>query len=87
MKSGNGSKELTRLLTAYLTSIVFGVAFLAASIAGVDGLTALWRSSVAGACALIAGHLLAPPVVDVVLTTLARERAQQLAEQPPEEDA
>jgi hypothetical protein len=85
MKSG--SQELTRLLTAYLTSIAFGVSFLCASLAGVDGLTTLWRSVVAGALALVAGQLLAPPVVDAVLAALARDEAKRQASKPKEDDA
>ena len=79
MNSGNGSQELTRLAAAYLTSIVFGIAFLVAVFAGVDGLTALWRAVVAGALALVAAHLLAPPVIDVVLGALARDEAKRKA--------
>ena len=80
MNSGNGSQELTRLAAAYMTSIVFGTAFLVASLNGVDGTTALWRSSVAAGCALVAAHLLAPPVIDVVLSALARDEAKRRAE-------
>ncbi len=87
MKSGNGSQELTRQLTAYLTSIAFGVSFLCASLAGADGLTALWRSVIAGAIALVAGQLLAPPVVDSILTALARDEAKRQAETPREDDS
>ena len=79
MNSGNGSQELTRLAAAYLTSIVFGIAFLVAVFAGVDGLTALWRAVVACALALVAAHLLAPPVIDVVLGALARDEAKRKA--------
>jgi uncharacterized membrane protein YagU involved in acid resistance len=86
MKSGTGSHELTRLLAAYVTSIAFGLTFLVASLAGVHGLTALWRGVVAGALALLASHLLAPPVVDAVLTAVARDEARRQAGKP-EEDA
>ncbi len=84
MKSGTGS-ELARLLAAYLTSIAFGLTFLVASLAGVDGLTALWRGVVAGALALGASHLLAPPVVDAIVTAVAREEAKRQANKPKEE--
>lgn len=87
MKSGSGNQELTRLLTAYLTSIAFGTSFLIGSLAGVQGLTCLWRSVVVGACAWIAGQLLAPPVVDTVLTALARDEAKRAAAKPKEDDA
>lgn len=87
MKSGNGSLELTRLATAYLTSVVFGVAFLVASLSGVDGLTALTRAAIAAGAALVAGHLLAPPVVDVVLTAMARDEAKRRAAERSEDDA
>jgi len=86
MNSGNGSQELTRLSAAYLTSIVFGGAFLIAMAAGVSGTTALWRGVVAGFIALIAAHLLAPPVIDVVLTALARDEAKRKAELEKEAD-
>jgi len=79
MKSGNGSQELTRLAAAYLTSIVFGIAFLVAILSGVDGLTALWRGVVAGAFALVAANFLAPPVIDVVLAALSRDEAKRRA--------
>ena len=86
MKSGNGSHELTRLAAAYMTSIVFGTAFLVASLSGVDGATALWRSIVAAACALVASHLLAPPVIDVVLSAIARDEARRRAELAKEDE-
>ena len=56
MKSGTGSHELTRLATAYFTSIAFGLTFLIASAAGVDGGTALLRAVTAGAIALVLGY-------------------------------
>ncbi|MCB9877674.1 MAG: hypothetical protein H6835_08755 [Planctomycetes bacterium] len=87
MESGNGSAELTRLAAAYLTSIVFGVSFLAASLFGVDGMTALWRSVTAAGCALVAAQFLAPPVVEVVLTAMARDEAKRRAENDQEDDA
>lgn len=80
MNSGNGSQTLTRLAAAYLTSIVFGASFLIAVDAGVHGSTALWRAVVAGGIALVAAHCLAPPVIDVVLTALARDEAKRRAE-------
>ncbi len=86
MKSGTGSQHLTRLAAAYLTSLVFGVAFLVATLAGVDGLTALFRSVVAAGLALVAAHVLAPPVVGVVLDALARDEARRRAELAKEED-
>ncbi|MEZ6036302.1 MAG: hypothetical protein R3F29_02395 [Planctomycetota bacterium] len=87
MESGNGSAEVTRLAAAYLTSIVFGVSFLAGSLFGVDGMTALWRSVVAAGCALVAAQFLAPPVVEVVLTAMARDEAKRRAEGDKEDDA
>ncbi len=87
MKSGTGSQELTRLLTAYLTSIAFGISFLVASLAGVDGLTALWRGVVIAGIALVCGQLLAPPVVNAVLTAIARDESKRLAEKPKEDEA
>ncbi len=87
MKSGNGSQELTRLLTAYLTSIAFGITFLVASLVGVDGLTALWRSVTAAGVTLVVGRLLATPVVDTILSALARDEAKRQAAAPKEDDA
>lgn len=86
MNSGNGSQHLTRLAAAYLTSIVFGIAFLTAMLVGVDGLTALKRGVIAGAIALIASHLMAPPVIDVVLSALARDEAKRQAALNKEDD-
>lgn len=80
MNSDNGSQELTRLAAAYLTSIVFGASFLIAVGAGVHGSTTLWCAVVAGGIALVAAHCLAPPVIDVVLTALARDEAKRRAE-------
>ena len=80
-----GSQELTRLTAAYLTSIAFGIAFLVAVFAGVNGLTALWRAVIAGSCALVASNFLAPPVVDVVLNALARDEATRKAATEKEE--
>ena len=85
MKSG--CQELTRLITAYLTSIAFWTSFLVASLAGVDGMTVLWRSVLVGGIALVAGQLLASPVVDALLAAAAREEARRLAEKPKEDDA
>ena len=80
MKSATGSHELTRLATAYCTSIAFGLTFLIASFTGVDGGTALLRSITVGAIALVLGYLLATPVVDVVLSAMARDEAKRAAE-------
>lgn len=80
MKSGTGSHELTRLATAYCTSIAFGLTFLIASFTGVDGTTALWRSITVAAIALVLGYLLASPVVDAVLTAMARDEAKRATE-------
>lgn len=85
MKSGTARQELQRQLTAYLGSIAFGTSFLIASLSGVDGLTALWRSVLALGATLLAGLFLAPPVVDSVLQALARDEAKRLAEQPKED--
>lgn len=86
MKSGTGSQELTRIATAYLASIAFGGSFLIATIAGVDGLTALLRGVTAGGVALVLGWLLVTPVVDVVLTAMARDEAKRRAAQSNAED-
>lgn len=85
MKSGTGSHELTRLATAYCTSIAFGLTFLIASFTGVDGGTALLRSVTVGGIALVLGYLLATPVVDVVLAAMARDEAKRVAESRKED--
>ena len=85
MKSGTGSHELTRLLAAYLTSIAFGLTFLVATVAGVDGTTALWRGVVAAALALLAAHVLAPPVVGALVAAAAREEARRQSAKPKED--
>ncbi|MFK7740446.1 MAG: hypothetical protein AB8H80_08980 [Planctomycetota bacterium] len=86
MNVGDGSQELTRLAAAYLTSVVFGVAFLVGMYAGVDGTTALIRASIAAGIALVAAHLMAPPVIDVVLSALARDEAKRQAEASKEDE-
>jgi hypothetical protein len=86
MESGQGSQELVRIATAYFVSIAFGTTFLVASLAGVDGLTALLRAVLVGAIALVAGRLLSAPVVDVVLAAMARDEARRQAEKPAEDD-
>jgi hypothetical protein len=85
MESGNGSQQLTRLAAAYATSIAFGLTFLIASLSGADLGTTLVRSVVAGLAALIASHLLAAPVVDVVLAAMARDEAKRQGDKPKEE--
>lgn len=87
MKPGTGSHELTRLATAYCTSFAFGLTFLIASFTGVDGATALWRSVTVAAVALVLGYLLATPVVDAVLSAMARDEARRATERPREDDA
>ncbi|MBL9077203.1 MAG: hypothetical protein JNL08_06860 [Planctomycetes bacterium] len=87
MKSATGSHELTRLVTAYCTSFAFGLTFLIATFAGVDGTTALWRSVTVAVIALVFGYLLATPVVDAVLEAMARDEAKRAAQSKPEDDA
>ncbi len=87
MNQGIGSQELTRVAAAYITSIVFGLAFLSAMVSGVDGFTALWRSVVAAVCGLIGAHLLAPPVIDVVLSAIARDEVRRTSTGDEEEQA
>ena len=86
MESGRVTKELTQRAAAYLTSIAFGASFLVATCKNVDGLTALWRSVIAAGAAFVVAQLLAPPVVDVVLSALARDEAKRQAELPKEGD-
>ena len=87
MKSGTGSHELTRLATAYVTSIAFGLTFLVATAVGVDGGTALVRAITAAGLALVLGYLLATPVVDAVLTAMARDEAKRQAAVKKEDDS
>lgn len=87
MKSGTGSQELIRLATAYLASIAFGLTFLIATLSGVDGGTTLLRSVTAGGIALVVGWFLATPVVDAVLTAMARDEARRRTERTTEDDA
>ncbi|HEX5053671.1 MAG TPA: hypothetical protein VFZ65_17965 [Planctomycetota bacterium] len=78
---------MTRLATAYVASIAFGVTFLTASLSGVDGVTALVRSITTGGIAMVLGWFLATPVVDAVLTAMARDEAARRAEAAKEDDA
>jgi len=87
MNSGKGSQELTRVTAAYVTSIAFALAFLCAVAAGADGMTALWRGVIAALCGLVGAHLLAPPVIDVVLTSMARDEVQRRGDASAEEEA
>ncbi len=87
MKSGTGSQELIRLATAYLASIAFALTFLIGTLSGVDGGTTLLRSVTVAGAALVLGWLLAAPVVDAVLTAMARDEAKRRAEQTAEDDA
>jgi uncharacterized membrane protein YccC len=87
MQSGNGTHELTRQATAYIASVAFGLTFLIASLMGVDGMTALLRSITAGSIGLVVGWLLAAPVIDVVLSAIARDEAARAAERAKEDDA
>jgi hypothetical protein len=87
MESGRATHELTRLAAAYLTSISFGIAFLVASLAGVDGLTALLRAACAAGAAWLASWFLVPPVIGVVLAALVRDEARRRKEDAAEEDA
>ena len=84
MESGNGSLQLTRLAVAYTTSIAFALTFLIASLRGADLGTSLFRSVIVGLATLIASRLLAAPVVDVVLTAMARDEAKRQTDKPKE---
>jgi hypothetical protein len=87
MKSGHGSRELTRIATAYVASLAFGVTFLVATLCGVGGGTALLRAVGVGAVSLVVGWLLAAPVVDTVLAAMARDEAERRAKQAAEDEA
>lgn len=86
MTAGTGSQQLVRLATAYLASVAFGVTFLVATLSGTDGLTALLRGAIAVFIACLAGPLLMPPVINTVLSAMARDEAERQAAQKPEED-
>jgi hypothetical protein len=85
MRSGTGSRELSRLATAYIASIAFGLTFLVGTLSGVDGMTALWRGVIAAGIGLVLGPMLALPVIDAVLTAIARDEAKRRLEQPKED--
>ncbi len=87
MKSGLGTQELTRLAIAWFASIAFGVTFLVATACGVAGGTALLRGITAAGIAMVAGWLLAPPALDVVLAAMARDEARRKAESGEEDEA
>lgn len=87
MDEGAGSQELSRRATAYVVSVVFGLTFLIAQLRGADATTALQRGLVALAIAMIAGRLLCAPVVDVVLSALARDESKRKAAQAKEDEA
>lgn len=81
----SGTQELSRIATGYVASVAFGFTFVAASAFGADGTTALLRAVLVTAAALVAGRLLAVPVVDAVLAAMARDQAQK-PRGPGEED-
>jgi hypothetical protein len=87
MESGNGSQELSRLASAHIVSVAFGLTFLLASLHGVDGTTSLLRGVTAGGLALVIGRPLCAPVIDVVLTAMARDEAKKAGVKPTEDDA
>ena len=86
MTEGNGSQELVRIAMAYLASIAIGVTFLVANLMGADGLTALWRSVIAVVIACVASQVLVPPVVNAVLSAMARDEAERQAALEPEDE-
>jgi len=82
----SGSQELSRIATAYVASVAFGLSFFVATACGADGLTALGRGAVVVLLAMLGGRLLTTPVVNVVLDALARDQAKkQEAAQPRQE--
>lgn len=76
----SGSHQLTRIATAYTTSLAFALTFVVALAAGCDLGDALFRAAIVLACAMLAGRLLAPPVIDVVLQAMARDKARREAQ-------
>ena len=71
----SGGRELVRMASAYLVCAAFGLTFLFSTLAGAQGTTALVRGVVVAGIALIVSRLLLKPVVDAVLTAMARDRA------------
>lgn len=79
MKFDQGSRELTRLVTAHIVGGAFCVTFLVATLSGTSGSTALLRALLVAAIALVLGRLLAAPAVEQVLAAMARDAAQRRA--------
>ena len=82
-----GSKEMTRRAAAHLTGLSFAVTYLAASMLGVDAMTALVRGSIAALAAMCVSHFLCRAVVDVVLDAAARDEVVRAAERAKEEQS
>lgn len=80
MGKESGSQELSRIATAYVASLAFGLTFLVALACGCALGSALMRASIVLGAAMLAGRLLCAPVVDVVLAAMARDEAKRRAE-------
>jgi hypothetical protein len=76
----DGCRELTRALSAYLASLAFAVAFLVTTLCGGSLWTATLRSSAAAAATLLVGSFLLRPLFSTILDAMARDRAEQRAE-------
>ena len=74
-----GSRELTRLLAAYLASLTFVLAFLVTIATGGSGLTALMRGGVCCVIMLMVGRLLMQPLISTILNAMARDRSEKEA--------
>lgn len=87
MQSGTGSRELSRIATAHLVAVAFGMTFVVASALGVDGMTALTRALIVAGISLLPAFLLCSLVVDTVLAAMARDEAQKRNQTPGEPES
>ena len=71
----DGSRNLARAVTAYLTCLTFALAFLVTTATGGGGLTAVLRGALAAAAMWFLGGLLMRPLVVTVFDAMARDRA------------
>ena len=77
---GTGSRELARGASTYLACLAFIVAFLVTTVTGGTGLTAAFRGAIAAGGALAVGGLLMRPLITTVLDAMARDTADNQAE-------
>jgi hypothetical protein len=71
----SGSRELVRRAAAYLVCVAFALTFLFSTLSGAQGHTALIRGVIVAAIAFAVSRILLKPLVDVVLSAMARDGA------------